>query len=42
MPLVARVLLRLPGLRDLPAWLIAYGVGRPHVRVPVMTDDGNG
>jgi 2-polyprenyl-6-methoxyphenol hydroxylase-like FAD-dependent oxidoreductase len=34
LPLVARVGLRLPVLRDVPARLIALGVLRPHVRAP--------
>lgn len=35
-PWLARTLLRAPVLRDVPPRLIAFGVGRPHVRVPIL------
>jgi 2-polyprenyl-6-methoxyphenol hydroxylase-like FAD-dependent oxidoreductase len=34
-PVAARVLARLPVVRDLPARLMAFGVRRPHVRSPL-------
>src|SRR5713226_768422 len=34
LPVIARLGLRLPMLRDVPARLIALGVWRPHVRTP--------
>jgi len=36
LPVAARLLLSLPGLRDVPARLVAYGVARPHVGSPEL------
>ena len=36
MPGFVRALLQAPVLRDVPPRLLAFGVGRPHVRVPVL------
>jgi 2-polyprenyl-6-methoxyphenol hydroxylase-like FAD-dependent oxidoreductase len=36
MPRLLQALLRAPVVRDVPPRLIAFGVGRPHVRVPVL------
>ncbi len=36
LPLPARVLLALPGLKEAPARLVAYGVARPHVGSPAL------
>jgi hypothetical protein len=34
-PRLARLALRTPGIRDLPARLVGLGLWRPHVRTPV-------
>jgi 2-polyprenyl-6-methoxyphenol hydroxylase-like FAD-dependent oxidoreductase len=36
MPRLVQMLLRAPVVRDVPPRLIAFGVGRPHVRVPLL------
>ena len=36
LPWVLRAIVRVPVLRDLPARLIAFGIGRPHVRTPAV------
>ena len=36
MPLAVRLLISIPWLRNLPARLVAYGLIRPHVRVPEL------
>lgn len=36
MPRLVQVLLQAPVVRDVPPRLIAFGVGRPHVRVPIL------
>ena len=36
LPLIVRQALQLPGVRDLPARMIALGVLRPHVRTPAV------
>ncbi len=36
MPLPVRLLFRVPWVREIPARLMAYGVGRPHVHTPAL------
>ncbi len=36
LPWAARLVLAIPGLRDLPARVIAYGIARPHVATPAL------
>jgi 2-polyprenyl-6-methoxyphenol hydroxylase-like FAD-dependent oxidoreductase len=36
-PLIVRILSRVPILRDIPPRLIAFGVGRPHVESPIKS-----
>jgi 2-polyprenyl-6-methoxyphenol hydroxylase-like FAD-dependent oxidoreductase len=36
MPRLVQVLLQAPVIRDVPPRLVAFGVGRPHVRVPIL------
>ncbi len=40
LPLLLRMLLRMPIVRDIPPRLIAFGVGRPRVRSPRLTPKG--
>jgi len=35
-PALMRLLLQVPGLRDLPPRFVAFGVARPHVRTPAL------
>jgi 2-polyprenyl-6-methoxyphenol hydroxylase-like FAD-dependent oxidoreductase len=37
MPWLVRMLLQAPVIRDVPPRLLAFGVGRPHVRVPTRS-----
>jgi 2-polyprenyl-6-methoxyphenol hydroxylase-like FAD-dependent oxidoreductase len=37
MPRLAQVLIQAPVIRDVPPRLLAFGVGRPHVRVPTLS-----
>ena len=37
LPLLARLILALPGLRDAPARLVAYGFVRPHIGSPSLS-----
>ncbi len=41
MPRLVQVLLRAPVIRDVPPRLVAFGVGRPHVHVPVRPPAGD-